>query len=124
MDDDTVQFLVVGGPEQFGIGAHGVQGDICIANEYVSLAIVKTDMVGVVVVSDELAVDAQDFLVVHEDVVHQVDTLAIGMGNILYPLANLSLVQFGQGNVDGVECYHSLYSSISWTAFFTMSSSS
>ena len=64
MDDDTVQFLVVGGPEQFGVGEYGVQRNICVANEYVSLAVVKADMVGVVVVSDELAVDAQDFLVV------------------------------------------------------------
>ena len=81
VDDDTVQFLVVGSPEQFGVGAHGVQRNICVANEYVSLTVVKADMVGVVVVSDELAVDAQYFLVVHEDVVHLADMFAVGFGN-------------------------------------------
>ena len=126
VDDDTVQFLVEGSPKQFGIGAHGVQRNIRVANEHVSLAVVKADMVGVVVVAYELAVDAQYFLVVHKNIVYQINALAVGTGNIIYPEADLFLVQLGQGYVDGVECDHSseIYSSISWMAFFTMSSSS
>ena len=47
VDDDAVQFLFVGGAEQFGIGAHGVQGNVGVAREEVALAGIEAYVVGV-----------------------------------------------------------------------------
>ena len=70
VDDDAEQLLIVGHPQPLGIRAHGVEADEQVATDACGGAVVEGDDIGVVVVLQELTVDAQDLLVIDEDVVN------------------------------------------------------
>lgn len=69
VDDYAMQFVHVVGAEKFGVAGDCVQGDVGVSGNDAALGVVETDVVGVVVVSNELAVYAQYFLIIDEDVV-------------------------------------------------------
>lgn len=100
------KFLVVGSGKLFRIGAHGVKRDERIAREKIALTGVKANVVGIVVVTDKLTVDAQNLLVVHEDIVDGVHSLAITKGHLLYPLGDGLLIDIRQVDVYCIVCNH------------------
>ena len=77
VDDDAVQFFVIGFAEGFGVGAHGVEADKEVAAHDVVCAIVKRDDVGVVVVVEILAVHFQYLFVIAKDIGHFAHFFAI-----------------------------------------------
>ena len=92
-----------------------------ITREGVAETIVETDVVGVVVVMDKLAVDAQYLLIANEDVVDVAHRLSIRCGYIVYPRFHPFLVNRRKGNILCLKGNHSTCSFS--TAVFTTSSS-
>ena len=68
VDDDAMQFGIVVSAKKLGVGANGVEADEQVATQFVALAIVEGDDVGIVVVLQVLAVHLQYFLVVTEKI--------------------------------------------------------
>lgn len=106
VNDNAKEFLVVGSGKLFRIGEHGVKRDERITREKIALAGVKANVVGIVVMTDKLTVDAQNLLVVHEDIVDGVHTLAITKGHLLYPLGDGLLIEIRQVDVYCIVCNH------------------
>ena len=77
MDDDAMEFALIGLIELLGIGAHGVEADDDIACNLVAFGIIEGDDVGVIVVPKELAIAVENTLVVDELVAHFAQSLAM-----------------------------------------------
>ena len=121
VDDDAAQLLVEGGAVELGVCPDGVEADVDVAAQRVAAAVVETDVVGVVVVADEAAVDVEHRLVVDEDVVDVAHHLAIALGHLPDPSRDLRLSDVGHRHILCVVGYHGACSSS--TAFLTTSSS-
>ena len=104
MDDDAVQLLFIGKAKTFGVCAYGVEADEEVAaDEFGTAAVVKGDDVCVVVVLQKLTVDAQDFLVINEDVVDVACATTIGGSYSTNPGCDDSLVDRRHLDVYGLE---------------------
>ena len=90
MDDDAMEFALVRLIELLGIGAHGVEADNNIARNLIALGIIKSDDVGVIVVSKELAIAIENTLVVDELVANFAQPLAMELGNLANPGADVT----------------------------------
>ena len=103
VDDDTVQLLLVGLVEPLGIEAHGVEADEEVARDDSGCTVIKGDDVCVVVVLQKLAVDAQDFLIIHKDVGDVAHLATVGGSHSLNPSHDGSLVDGRERDIDGLE---------------------
>ena len=90
MDDDAMEFALVGLIELLGIGAHGVEADDNIARNLITLGIIESDDVGVIVVSKELAIAVENTLVVDELVAHFAQPLAMELCDLANPGADVT----------------------------------
>ena len=90
MDDDAMEFALIGLIELLGIGAHGVEADNNIARNLIALGIIEGDDVGVIVVSKELAIAIENTLVVDELVANFAQPLAMELGNLANPCADVT----------------------------------
>ena len=90
MDDDAMEFALVGLIELLGIGAHGVEADDNIARNLITLGIIEGDDVGVIVVSKELAIAVENTLIVDELVANFAQPLAMELGNLANPGADVT----------------------------------
>ena len=90
MDDDAMEFALVGLIELLGIGAHGVEADDNIACNLVAFGIIEGDDVGVIVVSKELAIAVENTLVVDELVANFAQSLAMVLSDLANPGADVT----------------------------------
>lgn len=104
MNDDAVQLLFIGETKSFGVCANGVEADEKVAaDELGTVAVVEGDDVCVVVVLQELTVDAQDFLVIDEDVVDVANATIVSCCHSVDPGCDGSLVDGRRLDVYGLE---------------------
>ena len=87
MNDYASQLVGQWDSERLGVGGDGVERDDHIAADAARGAVVEGNDVGVVVVAEKLAVDADDVLVVAEDVGQPSRVLAVGRRDPLNPVA-------------------------------------
>ena len=106
MNDDAVQFLIVREVKVLGIGTDGIQADEEVATDDCTFCVVKGDDICVIIVLQELTVDAQDFLVIHKDVCNFSHPASIRDSNSSDPSSDGGLVNSGQGDVDGLKGNH------------------
>ena len=90
MDDDAMEFALIGLIELLGIGAHGVEADDNIARNLIALGIIEGDDVGVIGMSEELAIAVENTLVVDELVTNFAQPLAMELGNLANPYADVT----------------------------------
>ena len=107
MNDDAVQLLFIGKTQSFGVCANRVEADEEVAaDEFRTAAVVEGDDVGVVVVLQELTIDAEYFFVIDEYVVDVASATAIGSRYGTDPRCDDSLVDGRHLDVYGLEGYH------------------
>ena len=68
MDDGTVEFLVVGSVEGFGISLHRVETDKQVAGDLIAARVIERDDIRIIIMLEVLAVYFQNLLVGAEDV--------------------------------------------------------
>ena len=90
MDDDAMEFALIGLIELLGIGAHGVEADNNIARNLIALGIIESDDVGVIVVSKELAIAIENTLVVDELVANFAQSLAMELCDLANPSTDVT----------------------------------
>ena len=105
VDDGTVEFLVVGSVEGFGISLHRVETDKQVAGDLIAARIIERDDIRIIIMLEVLAVYFQNLLVGAEDVADIADLLTVCGGNFLYPVADRSLFDCRKLGVFRVECY-------------------
>ncbi len=95
VDDGTVEFLVVGSVEGFGISLHRVETDKQVAGDLIAARIIERDDIRIIIMLEVLAVYFQNLLVGAEDVADIADLLTVCGGNFLYPVADRSFLIAG-----------------------------
>ena len=75
VDDGTVEFLVVGSVEGFGISLHRVETDKQVAGDLIAARIIERDDICIIIMLEVLAVYFQNLLVGAEDVADIADLL-------------------------------------------------
>ena len=108
VNDDTSKFLIECGSKLLGIRLDGIEADVYVATQSVVFAIVKADVVGIVVVSDEPTVDVEHRFVVHEDVVDVAHYLIVCGSCAFHPSRDLCLDDVRHLYVYGVVGNHSV----------------
>ena len=104
VDDDAIEFFVVAFPHAFGITPHGIEGNENIAIDGVALVVVESYDVGIVVVTEELAIYFQYFLVVTKHVPQLADTTAVSLRDTANPGCNGSPFYLREGNTFSCKC--------------------
>ena len=104
--DDAAKFLLLFGTILLCIGADGIEADVDVAAQGIALRVVKADMVGIVVMTYEAAVDVEDGFIIHKDVVHVAHHLAIALCHLPDPSRDLCLADVGHRRVLSVEGNH------------------
>ena len=119
MNDDAVQFALVGLAELLGVAADGVETDDDVAADATGLGIVEGDDVRVVVVPEELAVDAEDVLIVGKEVSDVAHMIVMRLSHHLYPVLKQGgggrKEVVGSGGVSGGEVKHDRIINGQWT---------
>ena len=105
VDDGTVEFLVVGSVEGFGISLHRIEADKQVAGDLIAARVIERDDIRIIIMLEVLAVYFQNLLVGAEDVADIADLLTVCGGNLLYPVADRSLFDCRKLGVFRVECY-------------------
>ena len=108
VNDDTVQLFVVFLLKQFSIRTDSVQRDDQIAIHHIAFVIVEGDDIGIVVVSQILAIDGKNMLVVTKQIAHLADLLAVGGCNTTNPSRRLATLDVGELDVFSVIGNHIL----------------
>ena len=90
MDDDAMELTLVGLVELLRIRAHGVEADDDVAGYLVAFGIIKGNDVGVIVVSQELAIASENTLVIDEFVADRTQSLAMKLGDLTNPGADVT----------------------------------
>lgn len=103
MDDDTMEFTIVGLLELLGIGAHRIERNEQIATDFVPFGIVESDDVCVIVMLQILAVDLEDLLIVAEDIRDLPYPLTMILGDLFHPGTNICFVDSGHLSVALIE---------------------
>lgn len=86
MDDDAKKLAVVGDTEPSGVASYGVERDVDVAPEETASAVIEGDYIRKVVMLKKLAVDAEDFCVVAEDIVERVCDTVVRLSHLGNPL--------------------------------------
>jgi len=106
VDDDTTELAVVADAERFGISTNRVETDDEVAIEGMARGIAKGDDVRIVIMLEELAIDAQDLLAVDKHIGNLADTATIGGGYLGDPGFDRCTVEFGERDIDRLESNH------------------
>ena len=109
MDDDTVELVVVGLAEEFGIGAHGVEADDNVAVDDVVFIVVEGDDIGIIVVTEVLIVDLEYLLVVNKHISHLAHTTSVAGSYGPDPGIGGALLYGGHAHALYIVCNHCLW---------------
>ena len=106
MNDDAMKFFLVGLSKLLGVGPHRVKADEKVTADPVTLALVKGNDVGEIVVTLILQVYFKDFRIVAEDVGNLADLLAKRGCHLPNPRRCLAARNLRHPDVDGLITYH------------------
>lgn len=95
VNDGTVELLIVGGVESFGISLYRVEADKQVSGDLVATGIVERDDIRIIIMLKVLAVYFQYLFIGAEDVADIADFLPVCSGNLFYPIADCSLLIAG-----------------------------
>lgn len=109
MDDDAVEFVVVGFSEEFGIGAHGVEADHDVSIDDVFFIVVESDDIGIKVVTEVLVVDLEYLLVVNKHISHLAHTTSVAGSYGPDPGIGGALLYGGHAHALYIVCNHCLW---------------
>ena len=85
MNDDTVEFSLIGLTELFSVGTDSIEANDDVATDAPGIGVVEGDDVSVVIVAEELAVNAEDMLIINEEVGDGAYGKVMGRSHRLYP---------------------------------------
>ena len=105
VNDGTVELLIVGGVESFGISLYRVEADKQVSGDLVATGIVERDDIRIIIMLKVLAVYFQYLFIGAEDVADIADFLPVCSGNLFYPIADCSLFDCRKLDVFRIKCY-------------------
>ena len=109
MDDDTVELVVVGLAEEFGIGTYGVEADDDVAIDDVVFIVVEGDDIGIIVVTEVLVVDLEYLLGVNKHISHLAHTTSVAGSYGPDPGIGGALLYGGHAHALYIVCNHCLW---------------
>ena len=110
VDDDTVQFLVVGTTKLICVSEDRVEGDDDISVQGLSLGVVEGDDVGIIVMAQVLVVHFEDLVVVDEQIADFTDLFSIRLCHATDPVGRLALLDVGELHPFCIVCDHGFIS--------------
>ena len=104
MDDDPMQFFVIGTAEFIGIRKDRIEGNHEVAIEGLAFRIVEGDNICVVVVAEIFIIDFQDLVVVDEHIADFAYLLAIRLCHTADPAGCRALPREAPSRKPGKSC--------------------